>query len=148
MTDTLAAVTRIYPSRTDTLDLLTEVLRGSSYDGNTRAPGISDPTPTQADQVGPWLALRDQIRDDLILAAHHIDMLYQKLNRVPSDINTRELAEKHRCQPPAGKEGLEPWVRPECTGIIGEFSEIMLCDACRQRRDYWRAKQARIEGAA
>ncbi len=87
------------------------------------------------------------IRDNLVLLVHHARMVYALVNGIDSDLDTGELAAKHRCHV-AGAEALEPWARPECTNVIGERSTTKLCDACRQRRDEWRRKQARIEGAA
>lgn len=143
----LAAVRPIFLTRMDTLNLQADPRRGTDYDGNTRAPGISDPTPAQAAQLERHHRRQQAIRDNLILLVHHSRMVYALVNGIDSDINTKELAAKHRCHV-TGAEALESWARPDCENVIGERSTTMLCDACRQRRDDHRRKQARIEGAA
>ena len=140
--DTLAAITRIYPSRSDTLDLLADPRRGTDYDGNVRS-GISDPTPAQAFQLEKWHNLQQQIRDNLVLLSHHAMMLHSLLNRVPSDLDTQAIARQHRCSPPP-QQAMESWVREECAELA--VTRDGLCGACYQRRHHWQGKQ--IQGAA
>jgi len=147
----LTAASAMYPSRIDTLNLLANPLKGSDYDGNAPS-GIGDPTPAQAFTLDRW----HRMQEDIALAVHevrvHSAILVQLLNRVPSDVDPRRLAELHRCSggviDSKGKPCLDPWTRPECTNIVGEQSTTGLCDACRQRRDHWLRRQAELEGAA
>ena len=138
--ENLVKARKIYKKQYETLVDLGDPRRGSDYDGNTRA-GISDPTPTHAFHLRPWHDLRDEVDLDVVEVCARSRLLVQHLNRVPSDVDTKELAAKHRCHV-MGAEALESWARPECTNVIGEGSTTMLCDACRQRKAEHRRKQA------
>jgi len=141
----LTTANALYPARIDTLNLLADPRRGSDYDGNAPS-GIGDPTPAQAFTLERW----HRMQDDVALAVHevrvHAAILHQLLNRIPSDVDPRRLAELHRCS--GGKPSLDPWTRPECTKIVGEQSTTGLCDACRQRRDHWQRRQVEQEMTA
>lgn len=126
--------------RWDTLGLLADPLRGSTYDADGSRSGISDPTPAQAFALAHWLDLQGQIAETIHALGVHAVMLRQLLDRVPSDVDTARLAELHRCT--GGRPSTEDWTRPECRRMA--VTNEGLCDACRQRRDYWKAKEGRV----
>ncbi len=137
----------IYPSRSDTLKLLGEVLRGSDYDGNTRS-GISDPTPAQAFQLKPWHDKADRISAHLIEARNHMKLAYQEIVSVPSDMDTKALVRQHQCRGGASSVvDVEGW---EIAGLCEALADTRdgLCYRCYQRRWKWSREHPRIEGAA
>jgi hypothetical protein len=137
----LAALIPIYPSRMDTLDLLADPRRGTDYDGNTRAPGHSDPVPAQAAQLEPHHRRQQAIRDNEVLLLHHAKMLYALINGIPNDIDTKSLVRQFQCQ--GGKlSAIDPADPMEGWRIDGLCEALydtrdFLCKRCYQRRWKW-----------
>jgi len=142
----LAAVLPIYDTRMSTLDLLAEVLRGTDYDGSTRA-GISDPTPAQAAQLEEHHRRQQSLRDNEVLLLHHAKMQYALINGIPNDIDTKAIVRQHQCQ--GGKlSRIDPegWEREGLCEALA-VTRSGLCRPCYQL--WWRwSKEQPIEGAA
>src|SRR6185503_10391957 len=134
----------IWDTRIDTLDLLAEVLRGTDYDGSTRA-GIGDPTPALAADDQHRIRQRN-IRDNGLMAKHHLKMLYALINGIPSDIDTKALVRQFQCQ--GGRlSAVDPADPAEGWRIDGLCEALydtrdFLCKRCYQRRWKWGRDQA------
>lgn len=141
--DDIDRVLRIWEARIDTLTLLADPLRGSSYDESGGGTGISDPTPAQAMQLARWHRMQADIATDVVEVAAATARLWEVINRVPSDVDTNRIAEQHRCNG-MGQPGFDEW---RWVGAGGEEcwrikdTRDGLCERCRQRRDHWRRKQ-------
>ena len=143
----IASLLPIYPTRMNTLDLLAEVLRGTDYDGSTRA-GISDPTPAQAAQLEQHHIRQRSIRDNEVLLLHHAKMLYALLNGIPNDIDTKALVRQHQCRGGAASVvDAEGWEVPGLCEALADTRDG-LCLRCYQRRWKWSKEHPAIEGAA
>ena len=142
----IASLLPIYPTRMNTLDLLAEVLRGTDYDGSTRA-GISDPTPAQAAQLEQHHIRQRNIRDNEVLLLHHAKMLMALINGIPNDIDTKALVRQHQCRGGTGSV-VEPegWELPGLCDRLYDTRDY-LCTRCYQRRWNWRNDQAKADAA-
>jgi hypothetical protein len=126
---------------------LAEVMRGTDYDRSTARAGISDPTPTLAADDQHRIRQRN-IRENELMALHHLKMLYALIQGIPNDIDTKALVRQHQCRGGTGSV-VEPegWELPGLCERLYDTRDY-LCTRCYQRRWNWSKDNPRIEGAA
>jgi hypothetical protein len=145
----IAHTRRIAPKRLDNLRLAGSPLQGTDYDRAGGKGGISDPTPTAAEQLEQWHRHYDDAIQAIIVAAAAVAHARRVLDKAPSEIDTAKIAEQQRCS--GGNMGMDGggdpppvgWAKPECHGIYEKSTghNQGLCGACIKRRNRWEQDQ-------
>jgi len=130
-----------YPRSVHTRQLLAKQPWSSDTMGGSVSGGdISDPTGEAASQK----ALEDL--DEMHALAQMIVVCTNKLDEYVRRTPVMQLSDDSaRCNGGASLKGSADWGRPECER--NAVTSDGLCDACRQRRDYW-TRDREIRGAA
>jgi hypothetical protein len=105
----IAHTRRIAPKRLDNLRLAGSPLQGTDYDRAGGKGGISDPTPTAAEQLEPWHRQLFDTEQALILAAAAVAHARRMMDRAPSEVDVAKIAQQNRCTGGAPYEGAEEW---------------------------------------
>jgi hypothetical protein len=112
--------------------------------GTSRPPAMGDGEGIAIDYSDPTGDTASGLRSK---ASHDWDFVKAKIAGAVIDVgraeqamrrhsvaDTTALARAARCTGGMGEEGT--WTRPECMNLAVTLDG--LCDACRQRRDYWK----------